>query len=369
MSSIDTVNTSKAADVSTAVAEATRSTRAFRLAGFVASLTVFALGMSAFLGAPYALAAQAPVGLGTADSFAVLAGSGITNTGPTTITGDVGTFPTPSETGFGSVTLIGTNHAGDAVTQGAKNDLVAAYNDAAGRTPVTNVPVELGGSTLLAGVYTSPTLGLTGTLSLDAEGNPDAQFIFLAGSTLITESNSRVLLLNGADPCRVVWQVSSSATFKTGTRFIGDVLAYTSITAQTAATFQGRLLARNGAVTLDTNTITNANCAVPASISPSPNPSTSTEPTESAIETPTPTATPGTIAPSASPSSPTGIPGAASGPPAGPGSETPSKPSFPPFLAVTGMTILALLGAGLALLNLGGAARVAGPGGRKPRIV
>ena len=109
-----------------------------------------------FLGAPSAYAAQGPVGLGTADSFAVLAGSGITNTGPTTITGDVGTFPTPSETGFGSITLNGTNHDGDAVTQGAKNDLVGAYNDAAGRTPVTNVPVELGGSTLLAGVYTSP---------------------------------------------------------------------------------------------------------------------------------------------------------------------------------------------------------------------
>jgi hypothetical protein len=207
------------------------------------------------------MAAQGPVGLGTATSFAVLAGSGITNTGPTTITGDTGTFPTPSETGFGSITQVGTNHAGDAVTQGAKDDLITAYDDAAGRTPVTNLPVELGGSTLLAGVYTSPTFGLTGTLTLDAKGDTNAEFIFQAGSTLITASNSHVLLLNGADPCHVVWQIGSSATFNTGTQFVGDVLAHTSITAQTAATFEGRLLARVGAVTLDTNTITNANCA------------------------------------------------------------------------------------------------------------
>ncbi|MHB8449966.1 MAG: ice-binding family protein, partial [Mycobacteriales bacterium] len=227
------------------------------------------LGASVFLAPLAAHAAQPPVGLGTAASFAVLAGSGITNTGPTTITGDVGTYPTPSETGFGTVTLNGTNHDGDAVTQGAKNDLVTAYNDAAGRQPATNVPVELGGSTLYAGVYKSPSFGLTGTLTLDAQHNPNAEFIFQAGSTLITESNSRVVLLNGADPCNIVWQVGSSATFKTGSQFVGDVLAYTSITAQTSATFQGRLLARNGAVTLDSNTITRSNCAVAASASPS----------------------------------------------------------------------------------------------------
>jgi len=341
-----------------------------RLLGLSASLTVFVLGASAFLAAPAAFAAQGPVGLGTAESFAVLAGSGITNTGPTTITGDVGSFPTPTETGFGSITLIGTNHAGDAVTQGAKNDLVTAYDDAFGRTPVTNVPVELGGSTLPAGVYKSGTFGLTGTLTLNAEGNPNAQFIFQAGSTLITESNSRVVLLNGADPCRVVWQVGSSATFKTDSRFVGDVLAYTSITAQTSATFQGRLLARNGAVTLDTNTITNANCAVPASVTPSPAPS-ATETTAVPTGTPTASVTPGP-ATSASPS-PAGTPEGAFGPPGAPGDGTPSGtpggPSLPPFLAVTGMTILALLGAGLALLHLGGVARVAGRRGSKPRTV
>lgn len=231
-----------------------------RLLGRVTALGAAVLMASGLAVATRAAAAQAPVGLGTASSFAVLAGSGVTNTGPTTINGDVGTFPTPSETGFGSITLIGTNHADDAVTQGAKNDLVTAYNDAAGRGPATNIAVELGGSTLTEGVYTSPTLGLTGTLSLDAAGDPNAVFVFQAGSTLITASNSRVLLLNGASPCNVYWQIGSSATFNTATAFIGNVLVQASITAQTAATFQGRLLARDGAVTLDTNTITNGGC-------------------------------------------------------------------------------------------------------------
>lgn len=233
------------------------------LAHHLALLAVIGLGATMLVVATSASAAQGRVGLGTADSFAILAGAGITNTGSTTVTGDIGTFPSPAQTGFGSITLSGANHADDAVTQGAKDDLVTAYNDAAGRTPATSVPVELGGSTLLPGVYTSPSLGLTGTLTLDAQGVSDAVFIFQASSTLITEVNSRVLLINAASPCSVVWQVGSSATFKTSTRMVGDVLAMTSISAQNSATFQGRLLARNGAVTLDTNTITRGTCAPP----------------------------------------------------------------------------------------------------------
>jgi type VI secretion system secreted protein VgrG len=325
---------------------------------------------SLVLGAPSAFAVQGPVGLGTAESFAILAGSGITNTGATTITGDVGTFPTPSETGFGSVTLTGTNHDGDAVTMGAKNDLVTAYNDAFGRTPVTNVPVELGGTTLLAGVYKSGTFGLTGTLVLDAQGNTNAQFIFQAASTVITASNSRVLLLNGADPCRVVWQLGSSATFGTGTQFVGDVLAYTSITATTGATFQGRLLALNGAVTLDHNTITNANCVAPVGSGGSPSPSA----TATATGTPSPAATleatPTPSASSAASSSPsaTPTPALASGPPAGSAGgppATPHLPSTPPHLALTGLAILAILAAGLILLNAGGFVRLTGRRRRK----
>jgi hypothetical protein len=333
---------------------------------------------SLVLVATSALAAQGPVGLGTAENFAVLAGSGITNTGATTITGDVGTFPTPSETGFGSITLTGTNHAGDAVTQGAKNDLVTAYDDAFGRKPVTNVPVELGGSTLLAGVYKSGTFGLTGTLTLDAKGDTNAEFIFQAASTVITASNSRVLLLNGADPCRVVWQLGSSATFGTGTRFVGDVLAYTSITATTGATFQGRLLALNGAVTLDHNTITKSNCVASVSSSPSASATGTPSPSSGAA---TPSSTPSETALSGGPAS-TGTPAAALGPPARPtggapgtpphGSHgTPSTPGSgwsPPHLAVTGLAIIGILGLGLVLLNIGGIVRVTSRRKRKPRI-
>lgn len=235
-----------------------RGSRSVRLATSV----IAALAATVFVGSLPASAAE-PVGLGTATSFAVLAGSAITNTGPTTITGDVGVHPGTSQTGFDSVTLAGANHGGDSVTQGAKTDLVTAYNDAAGRSPVTTRATELGGATLLGGVYTaeSGTFGLTGTLTLDAAGDSSAVFVFKMGTTLTTATDSRVELINGADPCRVVWQVGSSATFGTRTAFVGDVLALTSITANTSATFRGRLLARDGAVTLDTNTITNAACA------------------------------------------------------------------------------------------------------------
>jgi hypothetical protein len=337
---------------------------------FVVPIAVLLLGAASFLAAGSARAAQDSVGLGTAESFAVLAGTGITNTGPTTITGDVGTYPTPAETGFGSVTLHGTNHAGDAVTADAKSDLVAAYNDAAGRTPSTDVPVELGGTTLFAGVYSHGTLGLTGTLTLDAQGNPNAQFIFQAASTLIAETNSRVRLINGVDPCRVVWQVGSSATFKVGTRFVGDVLALTSITAQTGATFEGRLLARNGAVTMDTNTITNANCSPPASSDES-TPTPTATPSEP-VDTSSPIASPGPTTPSVETESPAGVPAAAappSGPLAGPpGATTPNTPSAPPSLVVTGVAILGLLGIALGLVNIGGITRFAGRRRRKAQV-
>jgi hypothetical protein len=296
----------------------------------VLALTALGLGTLASFAAS-AYAAQAPVGLGTAQNFAVLAGSGITNTGATTITGDVGSFPTPSETGFGKVTLHGANHHGDAVTKGAKTDLVTAYNDAAGRKPANSIAVELGGTTLTPGVYTSPTLGLTGTLTLNAKGNTSAQFIFKAGSTLITASDSRVRLINGAQACNVVWQVGSSATFGTGSAFIGNVLAHTSITATTGATFHGRLLARNGAVTLDTNTITRATCAA-------------VKPTPSPTPTPTPsrTKTPGSASASPTPT------------PTGPHpTSTPPSPVPTAKIPFTGLPTAALVGTALVLVAAG----------------
>ena len=208
--------------------------------------------------------------LGTATSFAVLAGSGITNTGPTTITGDIGTHPTPAITGFGSVTLIdGVNHADDAVTAQAKIDLVTGYNDAAGRPATINYAggFDLVGLTLFPGVYNSPSsLFLTNTLTLDAQGDPDAVWIFQAGSTLITASDSSVNLINGGQACHVFWQVGSSATLGTDTDFMGNILALTSITLNTRATVEGRVLALNGAVTMDTNTITRSDCSSTAAV-------------------------------------------------------------------------------------------------------
>ncbi len=209
-----------------------------------------------------AVAAPTAVGLGTAGSFAVLAGTGITNTGPTTITGDIGTFPTASITGVTSLTLSGTNHAGDSVTQGAKTDLVTAYTTAAGEGPTTAIPADLVGQTLTPGVYNSAAaIGLSGVLTLDAAGDPNAVWVFQAGSTLITDSGSRVVMLNGAQSCNVYWQVGSSSTLGTNSTFIGTIMALTSISLQTGAKLDGRALARNGAVTLDTNTITRSACS------------------------------------------------------------------------------------------------------------
>ena len=211
-------------------------------------------------------AGQPTVELGTTSSFAVLAGETITNTGPTTITGDVGLHPGSAFTGQETVTLNGALHLADAVALQAKNDLVTAYNDAAGRTPVTTIPTELGGTTLTPGTYNSAdgTFGITGTLTLDAQGDPDAVFVFQTASTLITASGSSINLINGAQFCRIFWKVGSSATLGTNSNFMGHIFALTSITATTGATVQGQLLARNGSVTLDTNTISNGLCAATA---------------------------------------------------------------------------------------------------------
>ena len=220
------------------------------------------------------LAAGNQVPLNTAIGFAVLAGSGITNTGATTITGDVGTFPTTTETGFGSVTLIGTNHIGDAVTQAAKTDLTAAYTNAAGQGLDFPIVADLGTmSPLMPGVYnSSSSIGLTGTVLLDGGGDPDAVFIFQAGSTLTTASGSKVVLINGAQPCNIFWQVGSSVTLGTGSTFVGTIMALTSITDDGGSTIDGRLLARNGAVTLNNTTIARSICQAAVTTTLSSNP-------------------------------------------------------------------------------------------------
>lgn len=227
------------------------------------------LAVATLAGVP--LRAKGDISLGTAGNFAVLAGSTVTNTGLTVIDGgDVGVNPGSAITGFGPGIVVSpfTMHTGDAVATQAQLDLTAAYNDAAALAPTQVLTGQnLGGLTLLPGVYFfASSAQLTGTLTLDDLGDPNAQFVFQIGSTLTTASNSSVVTIHGGPMagCTVFWQVGSSATLGTGTAFEGHILASESITLNTDATISdGSALARGGAVTLDTNSITNCVRAVP----------------------------------------------------------------------------------------------------------
>ena len=194
-------------------------------------------------------------------AFSVLAGSAVTNTGSTVVSGDVGVDPGTAITGFPPGLASGTIHSADAVASAGEAVLAAGYIDAATRTGGTAVAGDLVGKTLTAGVYTSTSsLAESGDLTLDAQGNPDAVFIFQIGSTLITGSGSHIVLANGASACNVFWQVGSSATLGTNSVFKGTIMALTSITVTTGVNVEGRVLARNGAVTLDSDVITGCTC-------------------------------------------------------------------------------------------------------------
>jgi Ice-binding-like len=195
-----------------------------------------------------ALAATLPP-LGSAGNYAVLAGSTITNTGPSWITGKVGLSPGTSITGF-PPGLSGHRDITNGAAAGAKGGLQTAYTNAQGQVPFTTLSGNLGNRTLVAGTYRS-TGGLTGKLTLNGGG----VYIFQMPSTLITASSSRVVLTNGAQPCDVFWQVTSSATIGSGSVMVGTIMAQQSITMVTGATLNGRALALVGAVTLDTNRI------------------------------------------------------------------------------------------------------------------
>ena len=245
--------------VTTRTSNSRKRTRAAACAAAVAALTAGFLVSTA--GSAQAIATAVP--LGTAESFAVLAGSGITNTGTTTIDGDVGTSPTGTVALNGPIILVPPSvyHQADAVAVQAKTDLITGYNNAAGQARDADSSGELGGQTLVAGVYgTDSSLGLTGTVTLDGGGRTDGVWVFQVGSTLTTASSSSVSLTNGAQACNIYWQVGSSATLGTSTAFVGTIMANTSITATTGATIEGRLLASSGAVTLDSNTITKPGC-------------------------------------------------------------------------------------------------------------
>ncbi len=234
--------------------------------------------------------------LGAAESFGVLGGVTVTNTGPTVVNGNLGVSPGTAVTGFppGIVVPPGAIHAGDAVAQQAQNDVTIAYNALAGQPCDVNLTSQdLGGLTLTPGVYCFNTSAqLTGKLTLDLQGNAHAVFIFQIGSTLTTAPGSSVVFINGGPGCNVFWQVGSSATFNADTVFAGNVVVFTSITLNTRASVTGRVLARNGAVTLDSNTIARCVAAPAATVTPTATDALTSTPTATPTGTQTQTVTP-----------------------------------------------------------------------------
>jgi hypothetical protein len=220
------------------------------------------VGVAVMVPSGVAEAAQAPVGLGTDATYSVLGGQTVTNTGPSTLSGDLGVHPGSTDPGFPPGIVGGVVHLADAPALQAQTDLTTAFNDAAGRTPFTvESNPDIGGQTLNAGVYRAGAMGLTGTVTLNGQGNANAVFIFQASSTLITASSSTVSLIGGAQACNVFWQVGSSATLGSTTKFIGTILAATSISLNNGVSVNGRALAGTGSVTLINDTFTGPTCA------------------------------------------------------------------------------------------------------------
>jgi LPXTG-motif cell wall-anchored protein len=241
------------------------------------------------------------VPLATSGDFSVLAGSTVTNTGPSVIDQSVGLSPGTSIVGFppGVVLAPSTIEAANADTLQAQSDLTTAYVDAAGRSvEFTQTNPDLVGQTLIPGVYAATAkapLALSGQLVLDGQGNSDAVFIFQTDSTLITSSGSTIALINGASECNVFWQVGSSATLGSGSFFVGTILALTSITVETSTVVHGRALARNGAVTLDDNVFTQPSCEPATDLTPTATAPVTTTSTVAATTTTSTTATTTTV--------------------------------------------------------------------------
>lgn len=247
-----------------------RSPRTVVVAGLVA-VAVFALSVTATM----IVSSPDPDGEpkpseSIALSFAVLAGTTVTNTGPSVISGELGVSPGTAITGFppGEVSN-GSRHVADALALQAQTDLEAAYADAVGQDRPTELPSDLGGMSLVPGLYKQATaLSLTGTLTLDAKDDPSATFIFQTGFTLSTAANSTIELVNGAQACNVFWRVGSSATLGPGSSFAGSILALASVSVQTGTTVSGRVLARVGQITMDTSSISRPTCDTPSTAGP-----------------------------------------------------------------------------------------------------
>lgn len=257
--------------------------RRARLAGITLAVTL------AFGVVPVAAQAAA-VNLGTVSPFVVLGGSTVTNEGTSVLNGDLGLSPGTSLTGFNEAVVNGVTHENDAVAAQGQSDLTTAYNVAAGQpiSPSNDLTgTDLGSLKLTAGAYGfSTSAQLTGQLTLDAQGDPNAQFVFVIGSTLTTASASSVVLVNGASPCNVFWKVGSSATLGSTTSFAGNLMSLASISVNNGVTVVGRLLAREGAVTLINDVVSLPNCATGSTSTPTPDSTaTTTGPT---ANTPTP---------------------------------------------------------------------------------
>lgn len=231
--------------------------------GKVLTMFLTSLLLTLVLFASPALAATSPT-LGNAQSYGVLGGQTVTNTGPTIVNGDLGVSPGTAVTGFPPGIVYGTIYTADAALP-AQSDVTTAYNALAGQACDSDLTgQDLGGLTLTPGVYCfSSEAQLTGTLTLDALGDPNAVWVFQIVSKLTTAPGSSVVVTNGGQDCNVFWQVGSSATLDTTTDFVGNILALTSISLNTGADVSGRALARNGEVTMDTNVITRSICRGP----------------------------------------------------------------------------------------------------------
>jgi hypothetical protein len=202
---------------------------------------------------------QQPISLAGASSFAVIAGSSVSSTGATVITGDLGLSPGSSVIGFPPGVIHGTLRINDAFVDQAKVDLTAAYHAASARTCADMVTLSgnIGGLTLTPGLYksTSSLSISSGDLTLDASGNPNAIFIIQIASTLTTTPGRKVILSGGAQSSNIYWQVGSSATFGTTSEFKGTVIAMESITLNTGAKLDGRAMAINGTIVMDANVV------------------------------------------------------------------------------------------------------------------